>query len=557
MPTHQTFANKLSEIPPPPPKPSRLVIVLGLVPLVLAGFLITISFSRPVRALEAPRKFNSTDIKLADGYKIEPVIENLTAPSAAIFDGNNLIIAESGSTRAAAGRILKIKSDGTVDVIIATGLHGAITGLAIKDGLLYVSSPGKISRIDSNGRLHEVVTGLPSEGDYQNTNIVFGPDGRLYMGQGTVTNAGIVGVDNFALGWLDLHPNLHEVPCQDVKLLGQNYQTADPTRPGSNVPMVTGAYEPFGAPSIPDEFVNGNLKCGGAILRFNSDGSDIHLVAWGLRNPVGVKFDKSGQLWATNQGPEERGSRHIGNAPDYFVRVAEGAWYGWPDFFDGVPVTADRFIVPGEPQAGFLWDSHPTLSSAFLSFAPNEAASGFAFSPGGAFGFAGDAFVAMFGPAGSTLDNRVGFRIARVDVKARKVYDFASNAIPGAAYANQRAGLDRPTDILFGPDGGLYIVDMGETQMTALGRVTVPQTGAVWRIYPSNGQPLRAGGPLIVQASTPKVAGERSLDTGDMIGNYVMMAIMAAPSFVLLLGGLIVAGFVMLVAWQILRGLAH
>jgi hypothetical protein len=110
---------------------------------------------------------------------------------------------------------------------------------------------------------------------------------------------------------------------------------------------------------------------------------------------------------------------------------------------------------------------------------------------------------------------------------------------------------------LFGPDGSLYIVDRGETQMTARGPVTVSQTGAVWRIYPSNGQPMRASGPLIVQPPTPQIAGERPLDTGDMIGSYMVMAIMAAPSLVLVLGGLIVVGFVMLVAWQILRGLAH
>ncbi|HEX9075489.1 MAG TPA: hypothetical protein VF932_06895, partial [Anaerolineae bacterium] len=297
MPANQPFAKELPEIPPARPKRSRLIIALGLVPFVLAGFLVAISFSKPVRALEAPRKFNPTDIRLADGYQIEPVIENLTAPSAAIFNGNNLIIAESGSTRAASGRILRIKPEGSIDVITASGLHGAITGLAIKDGLLYVSSQGKVSRIDSNGRLRDIVTGLPSEGDHQNTNIAFGPDGKLYVGQGTVTNAGIVGVDNFALGWLDLHPNLHEVPCQDVKLLGQNYRTPDPTRPGNDAPMLTGAYESFGVPSTPDEVVKGNLKCGGAILRFNSDGSDIHLVAWGLRNPFGLKFDKSGQLW--------------------------------------------------------------------------------------------------------------------------------------------------------------------------------------------------------------------------------------------------------------------
>ena len=40
-----------------------------------------------------------------------------------------------------------------------------------------------------------------------------------------------------------------------------------------------------------------------------------------------------------DQGADDRGSRPIGNAPDSLYVVEGGAWYGWPDFVCGRPVT--------------------------------------------------------------------------------------------------------------------------------------------------------------------------------------------------------------------------
>ena len=62
-------------------------------------------------------------------------------------------------------------------------------------------------------------------GDHHNNQIAFGPDGRLYFGQGTATNSGIVGQDNFyAFPWLALVPTFHDVPGKNVTLTGQAQQ---------------------------------------------------------------------------------------------------------------------------------------------------------------------------------------------------------------------------------------------------------------------------------------------------------------------------------------------
>jgi glucose/arabinose dehydrogenase len=62
-------------------------------------------------------------------------------------------------------------------------------------------------------------------------------------------------------------------------------------------------------------------------MRCNSyDGSDLELVAWGLRNSYGLGFLLDGRLLAIDQGPDDRGSRPVGNAPDLLYEIHEGSW---------------------------------------------------------------------------------------------------------------------------------------------------------------------------------------------------------------------------------------
>lgn len=375
-------------------------------------------------------------------------------------------------------------------------------GLLILDGKLYVSHRGKVAIVLADGKLQDIVTGLSSSGDYTNNELARGPDGKIYLAQGTVTNSGIVGPDNYTFGWLDRSTQLHDVPCHDVTTLGQNYRSSNPMDSNSGSTVMTGAYQPFGSPGLPDEAVKGSVKCGGSILRFNPDGSGLQVVAWGLRDPFGLKFDANGQLWATSHGAARRGSRVISNDPDYLVRVQEGAWYGWPDFFDGKPVTDNQFKTPGEPDPGFLWADHPTLSRAFLVFSSQAGANGFDFSPGGAFGFQGDLFVALFGPdllTGAADGSSSGFRIVRSSVKDQSVTDFASNTAAGPAFLSPQAGFDRPSDVIFGPDDSLYIIDWGAAGLTGQVPRLSPQTGAIWRIYSKSQVPQRPEGPVVVR----------------------------------------------------------
>ncbi len=513
------------------PRKRRLILpALSLALIVLAAILVSLLFARTTNALDLPRKFNAGDIHVVgDSYNIQVAVANLTAPTAAVFDGNDLLVAESGSLP----RILRIKENGTISVVVSRGLRGPVTGLALRDGQLYVSHKGKVSVVKADGKLSDIVTDLPSEGENQNNQIAFGPDGKLYLGQGTVTNSGVVGLDDYALGWLDLNPEAHEIPCQNIQLLGQNFQSPNPLVQQATSILLTGAYKAFGEPTIADENIQGSIPCGGSIIRFNRDGSNAELVAWGLRNPVGLTFDKAGQLWVTSQGAEARGSRSIEGDPDYLVRVERGAWYGWPDYFDGRPVTDERFHTPGKPPTGMLWATHPALSKPFLTLPPQSATSGFAFSPGGAFGFEGDAFVAMAGPRGTANESAVaGFRIARIDLRNRLVYDLATNVHPGPAYRTGSAGFDHPLDALFGPDGSLYVVDAGELTTGRVARFT-PGTGAIWRISPANSRVWLGAGMLAIPSDSATRQGTQPIEiSGDLYS-----ALANLPPFIVMFPG--------------------
>jgi glucose/arabinose dehydrogenase len=98
------------------------------------------------------------------------------------------------------------------------------------------------------------------------------------------------------------------------------------------------------------------------------DGTDLKVIAWGLRNPYGLAFDnKSGKLIVSMNGADERGSRPIANDIDkvYTIDVSNpvnlGKWYGWPDFFENAqPVTDPLFKSPrGKEPLQFLMQNHP------------------------------------------------------------------------------------------------------------------------------------------------------------------------------------------------------
>ncbi len=431
---------------------------------------------------EMGRNLNPADIYLPAGYRIEVFANGLNAPSCMLFTENGeILFAESGFISGNA-RVLRLR-DNRYE-IAADGFRAPITGLNYRNGDIYVSHKGFITVIKPNGEKLNILTGLPSNGDFGNCNVEFGLDGKIYFGQGTATNSGVVGEDN---AWVYDHPFIHDNPGSYIMLNGQNYETNN-ILALQEERVYTGAFSPFGEMNMQYEIRKGVVKASGSILRANLDGSNLELVAWGLRYPSHIRFDNQNRLFVANQSFEDRGSRPIANAPDEFLLVVPGLWYGWPDYTGGEPVTSSRFKPEGGKQPEFLLTNHPNVPPRpYATFPPYANIVGFDFNYNN-FGSYGDVYIAEFGSAGIRVDGEVtpyagfGHRISKIDMSSGGVTTFAINKSGFPSSITREGGFGRPVDVNFGPDGALYVLDLG-TNAINNPNLYYPNTGVIWRIY--------------------------------------------------------------------------
>ncbi|HEY9552836.1 PQQ-dependent sugar dehydrogenase [Allosphingosinicella sp.] len=446
------------------------------------------------------RRFNTADVLLEPGYEIELVTSGLTFPTGIAFDASGRpYVLEAGYSYGevfTTPRLLRLEPGGATTVV-ASGEGGPWTGVVFDDGAFYVASFGAILRVDLNGSISTVLEGLPSEGDHHTNGPAIGPDGWLYFGQGTATNSGVVGPDNYEFGWLKRAPRHHDIPCEEIVLAGENFTSDNPFRgapdsplPGDPEQVTTGAYVPFGTVTTPGQVVGGQVPCTGAIMRVRPSGGPPELVAWGFRNPFGLAFSSDGRLYVTDNGFDERGSRPVFGTGDLMYVIEPGRWYGWPDFYAGHLLDEENRgkSHPGPPMRPLL-ARHPSQPpEPVAAFGVHASADGFDFSRNPAFGNVGQAFVAQLGDmvpgVGKTLAP-VGFKVVKVDVATGVVHDFAVNRgeLQGPASWGNHGGLERPVAVRFDPAGtALYVVDFGVLTSDERGNYPRPGTGAVWRI---------------------------------------------------------------------------
>jgi glucose/arabinose dehydrogenase len=400
-----------------------------------------------------------------------PVANGLNFPTSLTFDAEGrLYVAESGLPFAGAakgGRVLCIDPGGNCNCLI-DNLRAPVTGLVHYREGLYVSHSGdygRIGRLSLSGEWTTIVDRLPGPGNYHVNMIAVGPDEKIYFGQGAMTNSGIIGLDAYELAWLRQLPHDYDRPGYTIQLTGWNVTTPDSSAKGNRRSAITGAFSPFGSSTLPGQRIAGTLPCTAAVLRCNLDGSELELVAWGLRNAFGIGFLPDGRLLVTDQGPDDRGSRPIGNAPDLLYEVRSGKWYGWPDFIGGVPVTDPRFRPERGSAPRFLIENHAELPSPEIPlavFPANSAATKFDIAPPNAGRWCGHIFVTLFGderPMTSPATSQVGRDIVRIDPSNWSLHFSGTKS------------LLRPIDLRFHPNGDLYVLDFGAFEITREGKV--------------------------------------------------------------------------------------
>lgn len=198
-----------------------------------------------------------------------------------------------------------------------------------------------------------------------------------------------------------------------------------------------------------------------AILAFDPEGKNGRLFATGIRNCSGVAIEPAtGELWcATN----ERDGLGDDLVPDYFSRIRDGSFYGWPWYYIG-----DN---PDPRHENARPDLRGKITVPDVLIQAHSAPLGFAFYNHAAFPeeYRGDAFVALHGSWNRA--RWTGYKVVRV---------FLDDGVPTGVYEDFMTGFvlsdvavwGRPVGIAVAKDGALLVSEDGN--------------GTIWRVAPKD-----------------------------------------------------------------------
>jgi hypothetical protein len=250
----------------------------------------------------------------------------------------------------------------------------------------------------------------------------------------------------------------------------------------------------------------------------------IEPVAWGFRNPYGIRFSPNdhplkGQLLISENGEDERGARPVNNAPDRLAIARQNPdgtpeFHGWPDRFGFLDSTQSVFnpiggngddlcsptgctpsdiarikavdspvrpvfAFPPRPPVAPLALEPADVAAVGLDFAPKSFLHGvvkpnavllaregdFGFSPENGSPAAGhDIELVNFTKSGDPHElslSRFAFNCPQASQTHNPDGSPTCRVEVDQAFTGRLRGINRPTTLRFGPDGAAYLVDYG------------------------------------------------------------------------------------------------
>jgi glucose/arabinose dehydrogenase len=190
------------------------------------------------------------------------------------------------------------------------------------------------------------------------------------------------------------------------------------------------------------------------ILVANPDGSNLHVFASGIRNPVGLAVDpKTGQLWTS---VNERDMLGDNLPPDYITHVQEGGFYGWPWYYTG-----------GNPDPR-MNGKHPELKDKTIVpdvlLEPHNASLQLTFYEGKQFPaqYVGAIFAAEHGSWNRSV--RTGYEVILVPVHDGKATGQYEDFLTGFVTPEGNV-WGRPVGVAVAQDGSLMVTDDGSNSI--------------------------------------------------------------------------------------------
>ena len=407
----------------------------------------------------------------------------------------------AGSPAPPGGFLIALKDvngDGKADQITRFGETAAEgdaggTGVAVYNGFVYAEMNDKIIRfaIPKGGvpsaKPETVLSGMPLTGDHPMHPFVIDAKGQIFVDMGTATNS-----------------------CQP-----ENRANEVPGAVPCTEKLTRGGTWRYDANKLGQVF------------------SPAERYATGLRNGEGFAFDAAGRLYATQHGRDQLlqnwpklypdAARATELPSEELVRLIPGADYGWPecyhDRFQGKLVLAPEYGGDGGHKVGVCAKRTEPVAAFPAHWAPNDLAvyKAKAFPAP----YQGGAFIAFHGswnraPAPQAGYNVVYQPMAGGEASARYIV-FADGFAGGIK--DPGAAAHRPTGLVVGPDGALYISDDVKGRIW---KVTYHGPASLSAIAPAPAARARAGGdeparPPESPLPTPPGATKAQVDAGDSL----------------------------------------
>jgi glucose/arabinose dehydrogenase len=319
--------------------------------------------------------------------------------------------------------------DGKADVVAHFGVAGG-TGIALGQRALYFGTQSSVlrysmaaGRLAPEGEPQVIVRDLPT-GGHSAKNLALSADGRwLFVNIGSPSNS-----------------------CQERDRALES--------PGRN--------------PCPE------LETRAGIWRFDANRTNQNQAvgtryATGIRNAVGLAFDPTGQLWATQHGRDQLGQnwgklftleQSAEKPSEELLRVDHGDDFGWPYCYHD-PELGHRVLAPEYGGDGKQAGLCAQKEEPAVAFPAHWAPDGLMFYTAPQFpaAFRGGAFITFHGSWNRAPLPQQGFRVVFVPFREGKPVGRYETFADGFWREDGTGPKHRPVGVAQGPDGSLYITD--------------------------------------------------------------------------------------------------